>query len=71
MAGDLGTVLGQAIHMGDEGLVSFLLQRGADPINIGGKYQTTYGGYPCASDAANSPSRATKSLDPTARPDFL
>jgi len=52
-----GSALGQAAYMGDTGLVSFLLERGADPFHVGGMYNRTAlaGMYPTALDAALSP----------------
>lgn len=46
--------MGKAVHEGDELLVSWLLDRGADPFHVGGKYKTDGYGYATALDAAQS-----------------
>ena len=49
----VGSALGQAAYKGDTGLVSFLLERGADPFHVGSTCNPT-GAYPNALDAAQS-----------------
>ncbi|KAF8418424.1 ankyrin repeat-containing domain protein, partial [Tirmania nivea] len=57
-----GNALGHAAYMGNTELVSFLLERGADLLHVGGMYnQTSTGAYPTALDAALSPGSQAQS----------